>query len=219
METHIATHIPGVPNVLKIMLEQLASKNTIHGWNIFEDRNGHVCLNIRFIVESSGHVSNSAAKSDLLGTQYRRVSSKQQSRNLKRVQEYKDTVVTRSKSKATPVEEIELACDSDTDTQSASFISVDTCSAPFEYSPSLPANLPRSILEDFLDPRSATVVSSPKEIYPVNVSEPRTLVSKDLPTEMLTHVDTSTQVGSGLLYVIHSSQTNPASSQYHIVQC
>ena len=79
------------------MLQQLVSQNTLHGWNIFEDRNGYVCLNIRFTMKSIGTVSNNEAQSSVCGTQYRKVSPKQQARNNKRVQAYNESRITRSK--------------------------------------------------------------------------------------------------------------------------
>ena len=42
--------ISGLPNTLCIMLTQLASNNYLKSWNIFEDRYGHICCNVRFHV-------------------------------------------------------------------------------------------------------------------------------------------------------------------------
>jgi len=225
MDANMTAHIPGVPNVLTIMLEQLASKNSINGWNIYENKNGHVCMNIRFIVES-GNVSKSHVATDILSAQYRRVSPKQQERNLKRVQEYKSTITTRSMAKETPVEDIEHARASDNDVQLASFISVDECVSPLQCSPSLPVtpvtplNYPdspgnsRSMLDDFLDPESATVISLSEKIPLAHHHELETPVPED---SLI--VDTVTQAGPSFSSSEQSSQTNILLHHNRAVQC
>ena len=48
----MSQQMSGVPLILQTMLKQLATNNIINNWNIYENRLGQVCLNIRFDVES-----------------------------------------------------------------------------------------------------------------------------------------------------------------------
>ena len=47
------THSQELPYILEVMLMQLVSNNQLNGWNIFENRHGHICMNIRFVVSDS----------------------------------------------------------------------------------------------------------------------------------------------------------------------
>ena len=38
------TNSKGLPYILNV------SNNELQGWNIFENRHGHICMNIRFVV-------------------------------------------------------------------------------------------------------------------------------------------------------------------------
>jgi hypothetical protein len=110
------------------MIEQLATNNVINNWNIYENRTGHVCLNIRFDVESGrpGSDGNSQTHKDLMNTQYKKVSPKQQARNMHRVRQHRNTMMTRSQSRAAPENEIEHARCNESDSDSISSISIDT---------------------------------------------------------------------------------------------
>ena len=126
----MSRQIPGVPLILQTMIEQLATNNVISNWNIYENRTGNVCLNIRFDVESGrpGSVGDTQAHKDLMNTQYKKVSPKQQARNMHRVNQHRNTMMTRSQSRATPVNdsEIEHARVIESDSDSISSISIDT---------------------------------------------------------------------------------------------
>ena len=105
MAGKIGEDISVLPKVLKIMLAQLVAKNTISGWSIYENRGGFVCMNIRFSVEDNvdcvDNADNDSTQQPYTNNQtiqYRRVSPKQQARNVKRVQDFNKPMVTRSKS-------------------------------------------------------------------------------------------------------------------------
>jgi len=123
----MSRQIPGVPLILQTMIEQLATNNVISNWNIYENRTGQVCLNIRFDVEGGrpGNVGDSQLDNDLLNTQYKKVSPKQQARNMHRAREHRNTMMTRSQSKAAPDNEIEHARSIESDNDSLSSISID----------------------------------------------------------------------------------------------
>jgi hypothetical protein len=74
------THLQGLPHTLEVMLMQLVCNNQLNGWNIFENRHGHICMNIRFVVGES-HVGSVPAS-------YRKISPRQAARNTRRVQEH-----------------------------------------------------------------------------------------------------------------------------------
>jgi hypothetical protein len=74
----------GLPKTLYVMLEQLLNHNSLNGWSIYQNKYKNLCLCIRFDNDSaiqSGSVSD-------LACSYRKQSSKQQQRNLQRVQAY-----------------------------------------------------------------------------------------------------------------------------------
>ena len=76
------TNSKGLPYTLDVMLTQLVSNNELHGWNTFEYRHGHICMNIRFVVGEDSHVSTSVPAT------YRRISDKQARRNLDRAAQH-----------------------------------------------------------------------------------------------------------------------------------
>ena len=70
-----------LPNTLLTMLNQLASKNTLKSWNIYENKYGKICFNIQFdIVCASEQSSMKDYTCDS-----KRISAKQQSRNANRI--------------------------------------------------------------------------------------------------------------------------------------
>lgn len=215
-------HLPGVPNILRIMLEQLSSKNNVQGWNVYENKSGFVCLNIRFDVE--GGSASRDIHTDLLRTQYRKVSPKQQLRNLKRGQAHKQTVVTRSMTDRSG--EIEQARTSENEVLSPSFISVDVCTAPLESSPSPPCVASPDYessdfqLDNFLEPRSATVIYSSPTLLQMPQLENLPVLSVDISTQVeASNTSILTQAGSGLSNIECSSQTNSVSERSISVQC
>ena len=76
------TNSKGLPYTLNVMLTQLVSNNELQGWNIFENRHGHICMNIRFVAGEDSHVSTSVPAT------YRRISEKQARRNLDRAAQH-----------------------------------------------------------------------------------------------------------------------------------
>ena len=85
------THSRGLPHTLEVMLMQLVSNNQLNGWNIFENRHGHICMNIRFVVSDSDV--------DMVGSvpaSYRRISPRQVARNTRRAQDHKQHVDTQT---------------------------------------------------------------------------------------------------------------------------
>ena len=199
-----ANNIPGIPNVLNIMFRQLVSQNTLHGWNIFEDRNGYVCLNIRFTMESIGTVGNNKAQSDILGTQYKRVSPKQQARNTQRVQAYTDSRITRSRSNiGNQIENLRNNETSSNQDESFGNLSMEQCrpSILSSSSPIFPSDSPRSIVDEFSSPKSAALLES--------------AASKSLPLEQHELKESCVQACPDLLD--QSSQTVPGVNR--IIQC
>jgi hypothetical protein len=91
------------------MLEQLASNNVVNGWNIYQNKTGHVCLNIKFDVDRDIPGDMLIDEQSNLNTQYRRVSPKQQARNVQRIHDYQQSITNQSKSKPVAVKECVLS--------------------------------------------------------------------------------------------------------------
>ena len=70
----------GLPPILVNMLETLVDQNTLSSWNIFSNKQGIVCVNIRFtqLADNAGHVDM------VQPVYYRRQTPKQISRNKQR---------------------------------------------------------------------------------------------------------------------------------------
>ena len=74
----------GLPKTLEVMLEQLLKHNPLKGWSMYQNKYKNLCLCIRFDSDSA---IQSGSMSDL-ACSYRRQNSKQQQRNIQRVQAF-----------------------------------------------------------------------------------------------------------------------------------
>ena len=72
-----------LPNTLKIVLQQLLTNNTVKSWNVFEDRKGDICCNIKLDI----YETDQTPKRDMFCA-YRKISPKQQDRNKSRLSDY-----------------------------------------------------------------------------------------------------------------------------------
>ena len=101
--------VTGLPYGLEIILEQLIMKDDMQSWQIYEQKNGAVCVKLRFTGKPKSDANQSCMEQSHTMASYRKISDKQMARNRKRAQEFKnkdviiadhgDGVTTRSKSK------------------------------------------------------------------------------------------------------------------------
>jgi len=223
MAGKIGEDISGLPKVLKIMLAQLVAKNTISGWSIYENRGGFVCMNIRFSVEDnvecvdnadSGSTQQPYTNNQTI--QYRKVSPKQQARNVKRVQDFNKPMVTRSKSVVRNNDnEIEHGRDIDNicdiSNENLSSVSIENCVPTVTSLCKSPA-LVSSPDCSYFNHSSAAVIAPLPDVSPISYPRP------DIP-----HADQSSQTNllPELHYHDYSTQTEPVAVQQRnsFVQC
>ena len=88
--------VEGYPYSLEIMLEQLNAKGTLSSWQIYEEKQGTVCVRLRYECNGGGQ-SGVDTKEKI---SYKRKTKKQMERDYQRAQKHDETgVKTRSKSK------------------------------------------------------------------------------------------------------------------------
>ena len=78
----------GLPHTLSTLLGQLSCNNMLKNWIVYSNKYNQICCTIRFDVGDSDLVSEKQAVRDFT-CKYRRVSSRQQSRNIHRMAEYR----------------------------------------------------------------------------------------------------------------------------------
>lgn len=78
----------GLPHTLSTLLGQLSCNNMLKNWIVYSNKYNQICCTIRFDVGESDLVSEKQSVNDFT-CKYRRVSARQQSRNIHRMAEYR----------------------------------------------------------------------------------------------------------------------------------
>ena len=231
-----------LPKVLGNMIQHMVNAHDVNGWNIYENKSGHICLNIRFdpsaIIAQPIHVSTCSTNQDKsnkqlqvsapmngvpeqlcdihTGVQYRRVSVRQQNRNSLRVQAYKDSKIGASASNSES--EIESArnfneCDMDCS------LKMDGTPADLSMDHCGPDLLPLSpLITCSLSGTPRTVLNASADpVSDQSVVSPIVSIAKSY--EMVDDIDGHDTTHKSISVEHASSQTNPSSTSNRMVQC
>ncbi len=147
--------VEGYPYSLEIMLEQLNAKGTLCSWQIYEEKQGTVCVRLRY--ECNGGSQSSVNTKEKIS--YKRKTKKQMTRDYQRAQRYGESgVKTRSRSKMDA--DIEMPrCDSDklgSETINSSHIGQCDFGTPIQVEHSSPANHVTPVSPLIPDPNMST---------------------------------------------------------------
>ena len=231
-----------LPKVLGNMIQHMVNAHDVNGWNIYENKSGHICLNIRFdpsaIIAQPIHVSTCSTNKDKsnkqlqvsapmngvpeqlcdihTGVQYRRVSVRQQNRNSLRVQAYKDSKIGASASNSES--EIESSrnvkeCDMDCS------LKMDGTPADLSMDHCGPDLLPLSpLITCSLSGTPRTVLNASADpVSDQSVVSPIVSIVKSY--EMVDDIDGHDTTHKSISVEHASSQTNPSSTSNRMVQC